>query len=114
VGRKEGAGEGARDPTGASCRGHSLSPSLPLSPTEARLSLLAAGVLWSCGGVFIKGSTASAASITFYRSLFAALVLLPWLRGRQRPRSGDWVVGAQLYAALLLCYVASTQQTTTY
>jgi len=62
--------------------------------------------------VFIKGSTASAESITFYRSLFAALVLVPWLPGRQRPRAGDWAVGVLLYAALLLCYVASTQQTT--
>src|SRR5262245_59180170 len=83
------------------------------SLVAARLSLLAAGVLWSLGGVFIKGSTASAASITFYRSLFAALVLLPWaVRGGTRPRPGDWAVAVLLYAALLLCYVASTQQTT--
>jgi len=83
------------------------------SVTGARLSLLGAGVLWSLGGVLIKGSPASAASITFYRSLFAGLALVPWmLRSRSRPRPADLAVGVLFYAVLLLCYVAATQQTT--
>ncbi len=94
-----------------------------LAPGSSRLALLAAGVLWSLGGVFIKAFTGgapgvlpvSAAGICCYRSLFAALVLLPFLpRLRALKGHRPWELGVPvfLFAALLGLYVASTQGTT--
>jgi len=83
-----------------------------------RLAVVAAGVLWSLGGLFIKGLTASAAwpssalGITFYRSLAAALCLLPLLRGRTLPTARDAAVAIVWYVLLLALYVAATQGTT--
>jgi drug/metabolite transporter (DMT)-like permease len=85
---------------------------------RCRLAVLAAGVLWSLGGLFIKqlsfqsGWHLSALAITCYRSLFAALCLLPFLRGRARPPLPDLAVSISLYTLLLALYVASTQGTT--
>lgn len=83
-----------------------------------RLALLAAGGLWSLGGLFIKALSAhpawqsSAFGITFYRSLFAALCLVPLLRGRRFPCLRDVAVAVVLYALLLALYVSATQGTT--
>ncbi|HTE18490.1 MAG TPA: EamA family transporter [Armatimonadota bacterium] len=83
-----------------------------------RAALVAAGLLWSLGGLFIKSLTAnqewhsSALGITFYRSLFAALCLAPLLRGRKLPRLRDSLVAILFYTLLLGLYVASTQGTT--
>lgn len=77
-----------------------------------RLALLMAGLLWSMGGLIIKSLPVSAMGITFYRSLFAALCLIPLLRGKQLPKWQDSVVGIAMYAMLLFSYVASTQGTT--
>lgn len=83
-----------------------------------RAALVAAGVLWSLGGFFIKWLTvnpqwqASAMGITFYRSLFAALCLAPLLRGRTFARAGDSAVAIVVYTLLLALYIASTQGTT--
>lgn len=96
-------------------------PSLAL----CRAALVAAGAFWSLGGVFIKAFSGgvpglphvSATEIVFYRSLFAALALAPFL-GRFRMRAagpvGGWravAVAVALYSALLGLYVASTQGT---
>jgi len=88
------------------------------SPLRYRLALVAAGVLWSLGGLFIKALTAHAAwqssalGITFYRSLAAALCLLPLLRGRKLPRAADSAVAIGVYLFLLALYVSATQGTT--
>lgn len=90
------------------------SPTYPEDPQEllrCRLALLAAGVLWSLGGVFIKSLPVGALGITLYRSLFAALCLLPLLRGRKLPRLRDTAVAVLLYTLLLGLYVSSTQGT---
>jgi len=84
-------------------------------PLKYRLALIAAGVLWSLGGVFIKLLTRdaqfSALGITFYRSFFAALCLVPLLRGRTLPKLKDSVVAIIVYALLLGLYVSATQGT---
>jgi drug/metabolite transporter (DMT)-like permease len=94
-----------------------------------RLALVAAGVFWSLGGLFIKALTTnpvwpcSALAITFYRSFFAALCLaplcfLPLRTGtphRKRPvwpRPGDSLAAILFYTLLLALYVRSTQGTT--
>ena len=52
-------------------------------PRRGRLLVLAAAVLWSLAGVFIKFLDLPPLTIVFYRSLFAALVFTPLLgRGR--------------------------------
>lgn len=100
----------------------------PLSPLQrGRLALLAAGVLWSLGGVFIKRLPVSPLAITFYRSLFAALALLLFaglrrLRSKQEESSAgkrwaapavwELVVSAGLFAVLLVSFVAATRLTT--
>lgn len=77
-----------------------------------RLALLAAGLLWSLGGVFIKSLPVSAVGITFYRSFFAALCLLPLIRGRRMPRIKDVGVAVIFYTLLLGLYISATQGTT--
>jgi drug/metabolite transporter (DMT)-like permease len=88
-----------------------LSPGPEPTPLRYRLVLVAAGVLWSLGGVFIKTLPVSALGITLYRSLFAALCLLPLLRGRRLPKLRDAAVAVLLYTLMLALYVAATQGT---
>lgn len=83
-----------------------------------RLAVVAAGVLWSLSGLFIKSLSADPAlapgalCITFHRSLFAALCLAPFLRGRRRPRLRDAAGAIVVYTLLLGLFVAATQGTT--
>jgi drug/metabolite transporter (DMT)-like permease len=69
-------------------------------------------VLWSTGGYFIKEIDAGALAITFYRCLFAALWLLPFIRGRAFPKPPDAVISIALFTALLALYVGATKETT--
>lgn len=82
------------------------------SPTVARLYVLAGAVLWSTGGVFIKEIDAGALSITFFRCLFAALWVMPFVWGRRFPRPLDAAVSIVLFTALLGLYVGATKETT--
>ncbi len=92
-------------------------PAAAPSIASCRLALVGAGLLWSVGGLFIKLLTShpswqvSALAITFYRSLFAALTLLPLVRGRRFPAARDTAVAVVLYLLLLGLYVASAQGT---
>jgi DME family drug/metabolite transporter len=80
--------------------------------TIARLYLLAGAVLWSTGGFFIKEIDAGATSITFFRCLFAGLILAPAVAGRRFPRGPDIIVSIVLFALLLGLYVGATKETT--
>lgn len=79
---------------------------------KGRLYVLAAAILWSLGGVFIKGIAAGAASITFFRCLFAAVFLAPLARRRRFALPSDAAISIALFAALLGLYVGSTKATT--
>jgi drug/metabolite transporter, DME family len=86
---------------------------MTLSPhLTARLQLLAGAVLWSTGGFFIKEIDAGATSITFFRCLFAGLLLAPVVAGRHFPRGPDIIVSIVLFALLLGLYVGATKETT--
>ena len=86
---------------------------MTLSPhVTARLYLLAGAVLWSTGGFFIKEIDAAAPSITFFRCLFAGLLLAPLVGGRRLPRGPDIAVSIALFALLLGLYVGATKETT--
>ncbi len=82
------------------------------SPTTARVYLLIGAVLWSTGGYFIKEIDAGALSITFFRCLFAALWVAPFVWGRKFPRPADAAVSIGLFAGLLGLYVGATKETT--
>jgi DME family drug/metabolite transporter len=82
------------------------------SHTIARLYLVAGAILWSTGGFFIKEIDAGATSITFFRCLFAGLLLAPALRGRRFPRGPDMLVSIVLFGFLLGLYVGATKETT--
>lgn len=84
-----------------------------ISPhVSARLYLLAGAVLWSTGGFFIKEIDAGATSITFFRCLFAGLLLAPIVARRRFPRGADIAVSIVLFALLLGLYVGATKETT--
>jgi drug/metabolite transporter, DME family len=86
---------------------------MKLSPhTTARLYLVAGAVLWSTGGFFIKEIDAGATSITFFRCLFAGLLLAPVVAGRRFPGASDMLVSIVLFALLLGLYVGATKETT--
>lgn len=85
----------------------------------ARLALLAAGVLWSLGGLGIKSVALGAIAIAGYRCLFAALALLPWgvrdglrLRAQREISWRDLAISIGLYAVMLVTYVSAVQGTT--
>jgi len=80
--------------------------------TTARLYLLGGAVLWSTGGFFIKEIDAGATSITFFRCLFAGLLLAPAVAGRRFPSAPDVLVSIVLFALLLGLYVGATKETT--
>ncbi len=82
------------------------------SQATARLYLLAGAVLWSTGGFFIKEIDAGATSITFFRCLFAGLLLAPVVAGRRFPSAPDMLVSIVLFALLLGLYVGATKETT--
>ena len=82
------------------------------NPAFSRLYLLVGAALWSTGGYFIKEIDAGALGIVFFRCLFSALWLLPFVPGRKFPKPGDMVVSIVLFALLLGLYVGSTKATT--
>jgi len=80
------------------------------------LLIAGAALLWSSGGIGIKAAAASPLVITFYRSLFAAIALMLFLRRevfRRRWTSGGVFVFAVIsYATCLTTFVIATKWTT--
>ncbi|MDR3121962.1 MAG: hypothetical protein LBU58_11625, partial [Clostridiales bacterium] len=75
--------------------------------------LIATGVLWSLGGVFIKTTDAHPLTISALRSLAAAAAMFAILLGRPRFLfSKVQIVGALSYAATLTLFVAANKLTT--
>ncbi len=82
---------------------------------QGLIAVLAAAVLWSTGGLFIKWVSLDALAITMWRSLFAlatvAVVMRPRMPAPQRIDATTWGI-ALTYAATLLMFVAATRLTT--
>lgn len=74
--------------------------------------MLAAALLWSTGGLFIKWSTLSGLELSFGRSLFAAITVALFTRHEGFGINRLTSVASVLYAALLLLFVLATKQTT--
>ena len=74
--------------------------------------VLAAALLWSTGGLFIKWTQLSAFELTFGRSLLAALVVAFFTRREGFRLNAMTVLTSLLYAGLLLLFVVATKLTT--
>lgn len=79
--------------------------------------IVLAALLWSSGGIGIKGIADPALKVTFYRSLFAAITLLalfgPKVLLRRRWKSAPvFLVAIVSYAACLTTFVIATKWTT--
>lgn len=71
-----------------------------------------AALLWSTGGLGIKGIPDSALKVAFYRSLIAAVVLLAWFRPWRVKVSAPFLVAIASYALCLTTFVIATKWTT--
>lgn len=84
-----------------------------LSPANrGRLYILAASVFWSLGGVLAKEIGLGGAALGFWRSLFAALALLPLVPARLWTFRPAMVPLALAFAATMGCYLAAVKATT--
>jgi drug/metabolite transporter (DMT)-like permease len=79
---------------------------------RGRQFVFLAALLWSLGGVFIKFLDLHPLTIVFYRSLFAALVFLPFLKRAGRFVSVPIVVSVISYSAAITAFVAANKLTT--
>ena len=73
---------------------------------------MAAALLWSTGGLFIKWTKLSGLELSFFRSFFAFFTVA--LFTRREGYGINWVsaAGAVLYAVLLILFVLATKETT--
>jgi DME family drug/metabolite transporter len=76
------------------------------------LFVLAAALLWSTGGLFIKWVTLSGLELSFGRSLLAAITVAIFTRREGFGLNGVTALASLLYAALLLLFVLATKETT--
>jgi drug/metabolite transporter (DMT)-like permease len=74
--------------------------------------VLAAAVLWSTGGLFIKWTALSGLQLSFGRSLLAAITVAIFTRREGFRLNRVTALAAVLYAVLLLLFVLATKQTT--
>jgi drug/metabolite transporter, DME family len=82
------------------------------APAAARLSILAAALLFSTGGAAIKGTALNTFQVAGARSGVAALALLLFLPTARRGFGLDLLPAALAYAATLVCFVGATKLTT--
>src|SRR5882672_4445147 len=74
--------------------------------------VLAAALIWSTGGLFIKWTNLSGFELSFGRSLFAAITVAVFTRHEGFGLNRLTAVASVLYAVLLLLFVLATKQTT--
>jgi DME family drug/metabolite transporter len=76
------------------------------------LLVLAAAIIWSTGGLFIKWNTLSGLELSFGRSLLAAITVAIFTRREGFGLNRVTALASVLYAALLLLFVLATKETT--
>jgi drug/metabolite transporter, DME family len=76
------------------------------------LYVLAAAVLWSTGGLFIKWTQLSGLELSFYRSFFALLMVAFVTRREGFGLNRVTIAASLLYAILIILFVLATKQTT--
>jgi drug/metabolite transporter (DMT)-like permease len=78
----------------------------------ARLYLVLAAVLWSLAGVFIKLLSVSPLTLVFYRSLFASLFFVLFVRKSVVIRRGVLLLSMISYTAAISSFVSANRLTT--
>jgi DME family drug/metabolite transporter len=76
------------------------------------LFVLAAAILWSSGGLFIKWTSISALELCFGRSLLAAITVAIFTRHEGFGLNRVTALASLLYAGLLVLFVLATKETT--
>lgn len=76
------------------------------------LFVLAAALLWSTGGLFIKWTSLSGLELSFGRSLLAAITVAIFTRHEGFGLNKVTALASVLYAALLVLFVLATKETT--
>lgn len=76
------------------------------------LLVLAAAIIWSTGGLFIKWTSLSGLELSFGRSLLAAITVALFTRREGFGLNRITLIASVLYAALLLLFVLATKETT--
>ena len=89
-----------------------LAASSNLDPNRGRLLILLAAFFWSLAGVFIKFLDLHPLTIVFYRSLFASLIFVPFLKPSQFRFNTATVVSVISYTAAITAFVSANKLTT--
>ena len=84
----------------------------PVTHSTALLFVLAAAVIWSTGGLFIKWTTLSGLELSFCRSLFAMITVAILTRREGFGLNKLMLAASVLYAVLLILFVLATKETT--
>jgi len=79
---------------------------------RGRLTILIAALLWSLAGVFIKLLDIHPLTIVFYRSFFASLVFIPFLRSSEFRFNRPVLVSVTSYTAAITAFVSANKLTT--
>ncbi|WP_020465668.1 DMT family transporter [Singulisphaera acidiphila] len=79
---------------------------------NGRRYVLAAAALWSLGGVFAKALDLDGLTVAFYRSLFAGLVLLPFVPASRRVIRPSIIPLGFTFGAMTGLYLSSVMTTT--
>ena len=74
--------------------------------------MLAAALLWSTGGLFIKWTKISGLELSFFRSFFAIFIVAFFTRREGFGLNRVTALASALYAILLILFVLATKQTT--
>jgi drug/metabolite transporter, DME family len=80
--------------------------------SRGRLLIVVTAVLWSLAGVFIKSLELHPLTIVFYRSLFAALFFLPWVKRKSWTISVPVLASVLSYTAAITSFVSANKLTT--
>jgi drug/metabolite transporter, DME family len=89
-----------------------LPNSLAKPSASPLLLVLAAAIIWSTGGLFIKWTTLSGLELSFGRSFLAAITVALFTRREGFGLNRITLIACVLYAALLLLFVLATKETT--
>ena len=79
---------------------------------RGRLLILAAALLWSLAGVFIKFLDVPPLTIVFYRSLFAFVVFTPFVRREEGQINTPVLISVVTYTAAISSFVSANKLTT--
>jgi drug/metabolite transporter (DMT)-like permease len=79
---------------------------------RGRLAILLAALLWSLAGVFIKFLEIHPLTIVFYRSFFASLVFVPFLKSSEFRFNRPMLVSVISYTAAITAFVSANKLTT--